>query len=83
VALASGWNVGGVAQFSSGIPFTPYVGFDRAGDLMSDTLQQKPNVNGAVVYPHTATQWFDPASNATIRLTVPVEQTILIQEDTY
>jgi hypothetical protein len=29
------------------------------------------------------TQWFDPASNATIRLTVPVEQTILIQEDTY
>jgi len=61
-ALASGWNVGGVAQFSSGIPFTPYIGFDRAGDLMSDTGQQKPNVNGAVVYPHTAAQWFDPAS---------------------
>jgi carboxypeptidase family protein/TonB-dependent receptor-like protein len=61
-ALASGWNIGGVAQFSSGIPFTPYIGFDRAGDLMSDTGQQKPNVNGAVVYPHTAAQWFDPAS---------------------
>jgi hypothetical protein len=60
--LASGWNVGGVAQFSSGVPFTAYVGYDRAGDLMSDTLQQKPNVNGAVVYPRATEQWFDPAS---------------------
>jgi hypothetical protein len=61
-AIASEWNVGGVAQFSSGIPFTPYIGFDRAGDLMSDTLQQKPNVNGPVRYTGTADQWFDPAS---------------------
>jgi hypothetical protein len=29
------------------------------------------------------TQWFDPQRNATMRLTVPVEQEILIQEDTY
>jgi hypothetical protein len=61
-ALAAGWNVGGVAQFSSGVPFTAYIGYDRAGDLMSDTLQQKPNVSGAVPYPRTADQWFDPAS---------------------
>ena len=61
-ALATGWSIGGVAQFSSGVPFTAYVGYDRAGDLMSDTLQQKPNVNGAVRYPRTAEQWFDPAS---------------------
>jgi len=61
-ALASGWNVGGVMQFLSGIPFTAYVGFDRAGDLQSDTGQQKPNVAGPVSYPHTAEMWFDPAS---------------------
>jgi hypothetical protein len=29
------------------------------------------------------TQWFDPQSNAQIKLTVPVQQEILIQEDTY
>jgi hypothetical protein len=29
------------------------------------------------------TQWFDPQTNAQIKLTVPVEQEILIQQDTY
>jgi hypothetical protein len=51
-----------VVQFSSGIPFTPYIGFDRAGDLQSDTGQQKPNLVGTVSYPRTAEMWFDPAS---------------------
>ena len=61
-ALAQGWNVGGVMHLSSGIPFTPYIGFDRAGDQMSDTGQQKPNVSGTVSYPGTAEQWFDPSA---------------------
>jgi hypothetical protein len=51
-----------VVQLSSGIPFTPYVGFDRAGDLQSDTGQQKPNRTGPVSYPRTAAQWFDPSA---------------------
>jgi len=60
--LAKGWNVSGLIQLSSGIPFTPYVGFDRAGDLQSDTEQQKPNQTGTVDYPKTPEQWFDPAA---------------------
>jgi hypothetical protein len=63
-ALTRGWQVSGLMQLSSGIPFTPYVGFDRAGDLQSDTLQQKANVIGPVRYPHRVDQWFDPASFA-------------------
>lgn len=62
--LARNWHLGGVVHLSSGIPFTPYVGFDRAGDLQSDTLQQKPDLTGAVRYPGTADQWFDPSAFA-------------------
>jgi hypothetical protein len=61
-ALAKGWQIGGVAQFSSGLPFTPLEGYDQVGDLQSDTGLQKPNVNGPVNYPHTPSQWFDPAA---------------------
>ncbi len=64
--LTQGWTVSGVVQLSSGIPFTPYIGFDRAGDMQSDALQQKPNVTGKVQYPKTAEQWFDPS-----RFTLP------------
>ena len=61
-ALARGWNVGGVLTFTSGIPFTPYVGFDRLGNLQSDADQQKPNATGTASYPRTAAQWFDPSA---------------------
>jgi carboxypeptidase family protein/TonB-dependent receptor-like protein len=60
-ALVKGWQVGGVAQFSSGLPFTPFLGYDQVGDSQSDTGLQKPNVNGAVNYPKTADEWFDPS----------------------
>ena len=60
-ALIRGWQVGGVAQFSSGLPFTPFESYDQIGDRQSDTGLQKPNVNGAVTYPGTAAQWFDPS----------------------
>jgi carboxypeptidase family protein/TonB-dependent receptor-like protein len=61
-ALVRGWQIGGVAQFSSGLPFTPFESYDQVGDLQSDTGLQKPNVTGAVNYPHTAAQWFDPSA---------------------
>jgi len=59
--LLRGWQIGGVAQFSSGLPFTPFESYDQIGDGQSDTGLQKPNVNGAVSYSGTATQWFDPS----------------------
>jgi hypothetical protein len=60
--LLKGWQVGGVAQFSSGLPFTPLEDYDQVGDGQSDTGVQKPNVNGAIDYTKTAAQWFDPSA---------------------
>ena len=41
--LAQGWQVGVVANYASGIPFTPLIGFDFARDLSSDPNPQKPD----------------------------------------
>jgi hypothetical protein len=59
--LAKGWQIGGVMQFSSGLPFTPLEDYDQVGDRQSDTGLQKPNVDGEVNYPKTPEQWFDPS----------------------
>ena len=59
--FAKGWQVGGVAQFSSGLPFTPFLAFDQVGDRQSDQGLHKPNLNGSVNYPGTEDQWFDPS----------------------
>ena len=48
--------------------------------LLQDRLMPVRKVRREAV---ETTQWFDPASNATMRLTVPVEQVILVQEDRY
>ena len=58
--LIKGWQVGGVLQFSSGLPFTPFLSYDQVGDLQSDTGLHKPNVSGEVQYPKTPEMWFDP-----------------------
>src|SRR5262249_16514089 len=60
-ALLQGWQIGGVAQFSSGLPFTPFESYDQMGDLQGDTGLQEPEVNGPVNYPQTVDQWFDPS----------------------
>ena len=41
--LVQGWQVGVVANYASGIPFTPFIGFDYAKDLSSDPNPQKPD----------------------------------------
>ena len=61
-ALLKNWQVGGVAQFSSGLPFTALENYDQIGDGQADVGLQKPNLNGAVNYTKTAAQWFDPSS---------------------
>lgn len=61
--LAKGWHIGGIFQASSGLPITPIIGFDRAGDLQSDADSvQKPDQVGPISYPRTAEQWFDPSA---------------------
>jgi len=41
--FVQGWQIGVVANYASGIPFTPLIGFDYAGDLSSDPNPQKPD----------------------------------------
>ncbi|HEV2986356.1 MAG TPA: carboxypeptidase regulatory-like domain-containing protein [Vicinamibacterales bacterium] len=41
--IAGGWQLGVVASYASGIPFTPLIGFDYAKDLSSDPNPQKPD----------------------------------------
>ncbi|HEX8029622.1 MAG TPA: TonB-dependent receptor [Vicinamibacterales bacterium] len=65
-ALGNGWQVSGIVAMSSGLPFHPLVGFDRAGDRQSDTDLQRPNwapgrnPGNAII--GTAEQWFDPTA---------------------
>jgi outer membrane receptor protein involved in Fe transport len=63
--LAKGWHVAGILQFASGLPFTPFIGFDRAGDGQSDAdVIQKPDQIASVTYPRTADAWFDVSAFA-------------------
>ena len=63
-ALTRGWQISGIMAISSGMPFHPQIGFDRAGDRQSDTDIQRPswapgrNPSNAII--GTAEQWFDP-----------------------
>jgi hypothetical protein len=64
--LAKGWQVAGIVSISSGVPFHPIIGFDRAGDRQSDTDQQRPswapgrNAENAII--GRVDQWFDPTA---------------------
>jgi hypothetical protein len=41
--LAGGWQIGVIANYASGVPFTPFIGYDYAGDGSSDPNPQKPD----------------------------------------
>jgi len=41
--VAGGWQIGVIANYASGIPFTPFIGYDYAGDGSSDPNAQKPD----------------------------------------
>lgn len=43
-ALAGGWQVGVLVNVASGLPFSPYIGFDRAGDRQTDSNLQRPDL---------------------------------------
>jgi hypothetical protein len=64
--FVQGWQVGIVANYASGIPFTPLIGFDYAKDLSSDPNPQKPDwapgFNGENAIVGSPENWFD--SNA-------------------
>lgn len=41
--LLGGWQIGMIANYATGIPFTPFIGYDYAGDGSSDPNAQKPD----------------------------------------
>ena len=63
-ALAKGWQFSVIGTASSGLPFHPIIGFDRAGDGQSDTDMQRPswapgrNAGNAIT--GDVDGWFDP-----------------------
>ncbi|PYR26827.1 MAG: hypothetical protein DMF92_17590 [Acidobacteria bacterium] len=62
-AIVGGWQVGVIATLASGVPFTPYIGYDYAKDGSSDQTMQKPDWaagrNGANAIIGTPDNWFD------------------------
>ena len=63
-AFAKGWQISAIGAASSGLPFHPIIGFDRAGDGQSDTDMQRPswapgrNAENAIT--GNVDGWFDP-----------------------
>ena len=61
--IVGGWQVGVIGNFASGIPFTPFIGYDYAGDGSSDPNAQKPdwapgfNADNAIV--RDPNNWFN------------------------
>ena len=61
--LLTGWQIGVIANYASGIPFTPFIGYDYAGDGSSDPNPQKPdwapgrNADNAII--GDPNNWFD------------------------
>ena len=62
-AIVGGWQVGVIATLASGVPFTPYIGYDYAKDGSSDQTMQKPDWaagrNGANAIIGAPDNWFD------------------------
>jgi hypothetical protein len=62
--LVNGWQLSGIVQASSGLPFHPVIGFDRAGDRQSDTDMQRPSwapgFDASSAMTGDVNQWFNP-----------------------
>ena len=62
--LSSGWGLSSIASFQSGFPFTPQLGYNPTGS--GDTRNPvRPDINRNFtgnLYPHTVSQWFNPAA---------------------
>jgi hypothetical protein len=61
--VVKGWQIGTIVNLASGIPFTPYIGFDYARDLSSDPNPQKPDFargrNPGNTIVGSADDWYD------------------------
>jgi hypothetical protein len=68
-ATVGGWELAGILTFESGAPINLGVSgnnassvIPNAGGSSSSNSGNRPNVTGAISYPKTVAQWFNPAS---------------------
>jgi hypothetical protein len=62
--VVGGWSVSAIANFQTGFPFSPQLGYNPTGS--GDTRNPvRPNLNPnftGKLYPRTVAQWFNPAA---------------------
>jgi hypothetical protein len=59
-AVAGGWALSGIVTAESGAPVNLGVNGENVSSVIPNS-SNRPDVNGAVSYPHTVQQWFNPA----------------------
>ncbi len=59
-AVAGGWAVSGIVTAESGAPINLAVNGENVSSVIPNS-SNRPNYNGAISYPHTVQEWFNPA----------------------
>jgi len=58
--VIGGWTLSGIVTAQTGAPLNIGVSGNNAASVISNS-GNRPNVNGAIHYPQTVSQWFDPS----------------------
>lgn len=56
-----GWQASGIINLQSGAPLNLNVSGTTVASVLNN-IGTRPNVNGAIRYPHSVAQWFDPSA---------------------
>ncbi|MGB2672002.1 MAG: carboxypeptidase regulatory-like domain-containing protein [Candidatus Acidiferrum sp.] len=59
-STVGGWQVSGIVTLESGLPENVTLGGSQGSNGLPDATN-RPQISGAVSYPHTLGQWFDPS----------------------
>ncbi|MGC1492569.1 MAG: hypothetical protein WA798_14455, partial [Candidatus Acidiferrum sp.] len=62
-STVGGWQVSGIVTVESGLPENVTLGGSQGSNGIPDATN-RPQLSGAVSYPHTLSQWFDPSAFA-------------------
>jgi carboxypeptidase family protein/TonB-dependent receptor-like protein len=63
-SLIGGWQVSGIVTMETGLPIDINLGGPQGSNGIPDATN-RPDLSSAVTYPHTVSQWFDPAAFST------------------
>jgi Carboxypeptidase regulatory-like domain len=61
-SILGGWEVSGITLIQSGLPLNPTLSYDNLG--LGGNTTDRPDTVGALTYPQTRLQWFNPAAFA-------------------